>query len=514
MKNSIMTYIILFLINSSFSFGGKVSEKWRNTITYEIFVQSFCDSNGDGIGDIKGMTSKLDYIAGLGAKAIWLMPINPSPSYHKYDVTDYYGIHPDYGTLEDFREFVAESHKRDIKVIIDLVINHSSRQHPWFQEALKDKNSKYFNYYVWMNPDDIQKSNFKIEVGPDTDNRRKWNSVDNYPEQYFTHFGGGMPDLNYDNPELRDEVFKIGRFWLEDVNVDGFRLDAAKHIYPDYRKEDNYAWWKDFYTEMKKSKEDVYLVGEVWSDYKSAAPYLQGLSTVFNFELSGKILDALKNEDTKGLVSAYSRIEEIYKSIDPEYIDATFLTNHDIKRTASVLKNSREKIKLAASLLLTMPGSPYIYYGEELGLPGEKPDLHIREPFLWDIKDNDKCRTKWMEPKYNISVDPLTIQAKDKSSVYNHYLALIAVRNANPVLFYGGIQEIMTEEDELCVFLRSNENDDLLVIHNVSEDQSEWIIPSDYSSFKNTIFSSHSEMIQDNGKIILPPYSTIVLSDR
>ena len=232
--NQIISLSILLLV---LGLSSKAQEKqnvskWPRGITYEIFVQSFADSNGDGIGDINGMTSKLDYLQNLGVEGIWLMPINPSPSYHKYDVADYYNVHPDYGTLDDFKNFVKEAHKRNIKVIIDMVLNHCGRTNRWFQEALKDPNSKYWDYFVWTHKNDPQtKVEGKIISG-DSSNSRRWVKVDGSDYLYYAYFGGSMPDLNYDNPKLREEVFKIGKFWLGEVGIDGFRLDAARHVFP------------------------------------------------------------------------------------------------------------------------------------------------------------------------------------------------------------------------------------------------------------------------------------------
>ena len=208
-----------------------------NAVAYEIFIQSFADSNGDGIGDFQGATAKLDYLAELGIQAVWLMPIMESPSYHKYDVTNYKSIHPDYGTLEDFEVFVQEAHKRGIKVIIDMIINHTGSDHPWFQEAKKGKDNPYRAYYVWADKDSIADQIAKKEIAQDSDNLQQWHAVDGQTseEHYYGYFYGGMPDLNFDSKKVREEIVEIGRFWLEEMDVDGFRLDAAKHIFPDDR---------------------------------------------------------------------------------------------------------------------------------------------------------------------------------------------------------------------------------------------------------------------------------------
>jgi alpha-amylase len=490
----------------------KVSS-WPKGITYQIFVQAFADSNGDGIGDIKGMTAKLDYLADLGVEAVWLMPISPSPTYHKYDVTDYYGIHPDYGTMDDFREFVDEAHKRNIKVVIDLVLNHSSRNHPWFLEALKDPNSKFRDYYVWAHKDDpITKQEGKIIAG-DTDNVIKWNKVKGSDYLYYGYFNGGMPDLNYDNPELREEIFKIGRFWLEDVNIDGFRLDAARHIFPDDRPEDNHQWWVDFREEMKKAKDDVYLVGEVWAEAEIVAPYMKGLNALFNFDMGYAITKAVNEGDEQNLIANHKKIQTYYESVNPDYIDAIFLTNHDQNRIMSELKGNINKAKVASSILLTLPGSPYIYYGEELGMLGVKPDEYIREPFLWDTAHYDPSQTKWIEAKYSneTTVKPLSMQRQDPSSIYNHYKSLINLRNQSKALTYGTLDLTSIDEKEICSFIRTYEDESLLVVHNISDKTIEVGVSEDIKSYDKIAFQTDEEIKVNKEVMVLPAYSTLLL---
>jgi len=229
----ICTILLLSVINILNAQDKQNVSKWPRGITYEIFVQSFADSNGDGIGDIKGMISKLDYLQELGVEGIWLMPMNPSPSYHKYDVSDYYDIHPDYGTLADFKNFVMEAHKRNIKVVMDMVLNHSSNQNPWFKEALKDEHIKYWDYYVWTHKNDpkVQPATVTSADGTQRRVRSNWSAAENSDYLYFSHFGRNMPDLNFDNPKLQQEIFKVGKFWLSEAGVDGFRLDAARHVF-------------------------------------------------------------------------------------------------------------------------------------------------------------------------------------------------------------------------------------------------------------------------------------------
>lgn len=502
------------LITVAHAQGGKSVSEWPRGVTYEIFVQSFADSDGDGIGDIKGMTSKLDYLEDLGVEGIWLMPINPSTSYHKYDVTNYYDIHPDYGTLEDFRNFVKEAHKRNIKVVMDLVLNHSSSKHAWFEDAVNNIDSPYRDFYVWKDKDDPEtKAAGKIIAG-DSNNTNRWNKVEGEEYLYYSYFGGYMPDLNYDNTELREEVYKIGRFWLTDVDVDGFRLDAARHIFPDDRPKDNHQWWIDFRKEMLKAKKEVYLVGEVWAPADVVAPYLEGLPALFNFEMSWEITKALKSGRGDSLAIKHAAITDYYKGVNPDFIDATILSNHDQNRIMSEVSGDLQKGKMAAALLLTLPGSPYLYYGEEIGMLGEKPDELIREPFLWNVKSKDENRTTWIEPENttDASVEPLALQMKDSNSVFNHYKSFLQLRNNSKALTYGELEPVNFNKKEISAFIRSTEGESFLVLHNFSGSPVKISLPPNLKEYRNTVLQSKDAGINSND-LCMPGYSTLILKN-
>lgn len=484
---------------------------WPNGVTYEIFVQSFADSDGDGIGDFNGMISKLDYLEDLGVEAVWLMPIHPSVSYHKYDVMDYYTVHPDYGTMDDFKNFLDAAHERGIKVVIDLVVNHSGNDHPWFHQALEDEDSKYRDYYVWKSNEEIGQIGERAEISGDSDNRHQWHLVEGQDEGYFGFFWSGMPDLNFDNPEVREEIYDIGRFWLMDVGVDGFRLDAAKHIYPDERAEDNHAWWIAFRKEMEAAKEDVYLIGEVWDKAEVVAPYLAGLHAIFNFDMGFAITRAVQNENDTSLVKQNKKIRDFYQSITDDFIDATFTTNHDQNRIMSEVGNDHNKAKMAAALLFTLPGAPYIYYGEEIGMRGKKPDENIREPFMWTKAAQDSFRTSWMEPKYAEDVQPLSLQMKDPNSMYNTYKTLISLRNNSNILTYGNIDTTEITEPGIVSFFRTYNEDRLLVLHNLSNNSIAISFDPDNQYFTNKIFSSNENIKISRDSIRLPAYSTLIM---
>ncbi|MEO1096919.1 MAG: alpha-amylase family glycosyl hydrolase [Bacteroidota bacterium] len=533
MKISHYSFIFLFALflfscsqkaEQVFEKAPTTSSKWPNAVTYEIFVQSFNDSNGDGIGDFKGMTDKVEYLQELGVGAVWLMPIMPSPSYHKYDVTNYRDVHSDYGTMDDFKTFVRKAHEANIKVVIDLVINHSSAEHTWFLKS-KANDPDYREYYVWADKDSVAEQISKKSITGDSDNIRQWHAPDGdiTAEHYYGFFWGGMPDLNFDSDKLRAEIYDIGRFWLDDVGVDGFRLDAAKHIFPDERAADNHAFWIEFKEEMQKVKPDVYLIGEVWASTDISSPYTKGLQALFNFDLAFSIIESLNSEKSKStivsgpswkvldsvsLVSGFIKNQNAFKSYNPDFINATFLSNHDQNRVASMLNNDQDKIKLAASILLTLPGAPYLYYGEELGMLGMKPDEQIREPFLWTAIEKDKGRATWVESKYSTddSIGPLSIQSGNPESIFNHYKTLINLRKASDVLTLGDIKE-MPVSAGIVSFTRGLGGNDVWILHNISSESAQ----VDVGTYKSIIYKSVKEVEIADSQVQLPAYSSVIL---
>lgn len=489
---------------------------WPNGVNYEIFVMSFADGDGDGKGDFNGLTSKLGYLSELGVGGVWLMPIMNSPSYHKYDVTDYKSIDPDYGTIDDFKKFVDEAHKMNIRVIVDLILNHTGSGHPWFQEAVKGKDNKYRDYYVWAKKDSVRDVISKKQVSFDSDNITQWHAVndDTLAEHFYGYFWGGMPDLNFDNPAVKAEFVDIGKFWLSDMKVDGFRLDAAKHIFPTDRAADNHAFWIWFREEMQKIKPDVYLVGEVWSKAEDVAPYLKGLPALFNFDLGYAITAAVSaGRDTTGLIRQYKKIIDYYNSSATNYLDATFLKNHDQNRLLSELKDDEAKARIAAALLMTMPGTPYLYYGEEIGMKGMKPDEYIREPFIWDKDDKDPAQTSWEEPRYSTdkTVVPLALQKTDPKSIYNFYKDWIEYRNDSEALTYGTIELAPMEMNEVVTFFRVSGDEKLFVLHNISD--VEVTVPIDLDELYRLDYSTNPAIELRETEIVMPAYSSAILKN-
>ncbi len=490
---------------------------WPYGVNYEVFVRSFADSNGDGIGDFNGLTAKLDYLKDLGVGGIWLMPIMPSPTYHKYDVTNYMAVDPEYGTEEDFKRLVAEAHKRDIRIIVDLILNHTGSDHPWFKSAISGKDSPYRDYYVWAKKDSIRQLISKKSISLDSDNLRQWHPVqgDTLAEHYYGFFWGGMPDLNFDNEKVKEEFIAIGNYWLKDMNVDGFRLDAAKHIFPDERATDNHAFWVWFREAMQKIKPDVYMVGEVWSSAEHVAPYLNGLPALFNFDMGYAITGVVQaGKDTINLIKKYKSINDYYKKSTEAYIDATFLKNHDQNRILSELKDDVNKAKVAAAILLTLPGTPYVYYGEEIGMKGVKPDEHIREPFLWDTTANDSLRTTWEVPRYSTdqTVVPLEQQQSVDTSLYQFYRKLIRFRNTSDVLTYGNIEEAPIRIEELVSFVRKKDLQKYLVMHNISDVEITIKFEGPLEEFKKIEYSTaYSNIEIEDHVLVLPAYASVVI---
>ncbi|MGA0559887.1 alpha-amylase family glycosyl hydrolase [Larkinella sp. VNQ87] len=490
-------------------------------VHYEIFVRAFCDSNGDGIGDLNGVTSKLDYLRDLGVSAIWLMPINPSPSYHMYDVTDYYGIASEYGTLDDFRRLIREAHQRGIKVILDFVINHTSRQHPWFVEACKSKDNPYHDWYVWMSQQEINSLNIATrEITADSQERNPWHRVPGAPfsEKYYALFWSGMPDLNYDNPAVRAEIYKAGKFWLTEVGVDGFRLDAARHIYPDWEEPKNHQFWEEFGREMESVKPGAYTVGEVWTRAERIAPYFRGLKANFNFDLSLALQEIIgKERDTAGIIPMLLHNHTVFAQVNPQFIDAIMLTNHDQSRIGSVLNGNLSHLKVAANLLLTLPGNPYIYYGEEIGMLGAKPDENIREPFLWDVRKNDKNRSRWRRATYSTdaTVTPLAQQQADPQSLYNHYKRLIHFRNSHPVLNdnLSQLEASGIQHKTVLAFVRRSGQRSVLVLHNLAKRGTEVLIyPQEAAEGRKIVLDTiGSARMVKGGNVRVPGYGCVVL---
>ncbi len=436
---------------------------WNDTVFYEIFVRSFADSDGDGVGDFNGLTASLDYLndgdpattSDLGITGIWLMPINPSPSYHGYDVTDYYDVNPDYGSMEDFQRFLEEAHERGIRVIMDLVLNHTSSHHPWFAKA-QNPNSEHHNWYVWAeNP-----------LGPG------WHSVANGSRYYYGLFWSGMPDLNYENPDVTAQMYAVAAFWLTEVGVDGFRLDAAKHLIEDGLEISNtpatHEWFEDFRVMYKALNPEAITVGEVWDATILMAEYVQGdeFDLAFNFDLAAGYLNAAQSGRS---LPAISPIRMGLPYFLPNQF-APFLTNHDQNRVMSILGGDLDQAKLAAALLLTGPGTPFIYYGEEIGMLGMKPDEDIRTPMQWSAETGGGFTTgeAWHDLNQDYTQKNVANQTDDSSSLLWWYRTLIQLRNQHAALRVGETLLVDSGNHGVYAILRASEGETILVVINLT----------------------------------------------
>ncbi len=429
---------------------------WNEAVFYEIFVRSFYDTDGNGIGDFNGITQKLDYLESLGITAIWLMPIHPSPSYHGYDVVNYYNVNYEYGTMDDFKNLLNEAHKRDIKIIIDLVLNHTSSQHPWFKGANSDPNSQYHDYYVWS------------ETGEGDGGWHQGNQG-----YYFGLFWEGMPDLNYNNPQVTADMLKVTDYWLTEIGVDGFRVDAAKHLIEADGKRENtpatHEWLKGFYTAYKQQNPQAYTIGEVFGAGSSTIKSYTGdqLDHIFNFEMSSGFVNSVNGGANSGVTSAF---KFAFQDM-PDFNYATFLTNHDQNRVMSVFNGDVGKAKAAATLLLTSPGTPFIYFGEEIGMTGKKPDEDIRVPMQWSNTENAGFTTgpPWRALNANYETVNVEVELEDPNSLLNHYQTLIQLRKENPALLSGNATLIDTGNSAVFALLRQSSDESILIIVNLGD---------------------------------------------
>ena len=407
---------------------------------YELFVYSFCDSDGDGIGDFKGAISKLDYLTELGINGIWLMPVHPSQSYHKYDVADYYQIDQVYGTLEDFRDFLAACEERDIHVIMDLVLNHTGNDHEWFETACDYLRSlpagaepsveecPYVGYYYFSR---------ELSSGYHEVTGSEW--------YYEGKFSPHMPDLDLANGLVRQEITAIMEYWLG-MGVAGIRLDAVKEFYSGNTPAnvEVLSWIQETASSIK---EDVYLVAECWDSFSALCEYYtSGMTSFFNFPFGnsdGVIMDTLRGAGRASAVEKYARTLEkahtSYAEGNPNYIDAPFLSNHDVGRIASFCARDEYKTKLAGAMNLMMSGSAFIYYGEEIGMVGGGNDPSKRAPMYWNVaRDNGTTNPPpECELPESYPFGSLEEQLYDDNSVYNYYRQLIAIRKALPVISHG-----------------------------------------------------------------------------
>lgn len=444
-----------------------------NRTYYEIFPASFYDSNGDGMGDLDGITEKIPYLTSLGVEGIWLMPIHPSPSYHKYDVTDYMAVADGYGTVDSLRTLADALHAEDMTLLLDMVINHTSSQHPWFLSAIQSlpippcsedvcaldptcrAHNPYIDYY-----------HFAEEAIPG------WHTVPGAPGWYYEGgFTYEMPDLNLDSPNVRAEIHTICAFWLAQ-GVDGFRLDAVLHYFGEDIPQ-NIAFLTWLMEDLRAMNPEIYVVGEAWKDAGTIGRYYEsGISSLFNFPFSGAdgaIVKAIR--EGKGAIFAQKAADwQAIWAAHEGASDAPFLSNHDNARIAGTLMRDPQKLKMAASLYLTLPGSPFLYYGEELGMTGSGRDENKRLPMLWDAPDSPgACLPPAAADQEATFLASVEASLADDTSLLAHYQTLLAIRKAHPALRTGTIAVLDTGISALCAYALTEGEDTVTVLHNVSK---------------------------------------------
>lgn len=588
-------------------------------ITYQLLVYSFADSDGDGIGDFKGIESRLDYLKELGVQALWLSPIHPSPSYHCYDVEDYYGVNPKFGTEEDFKSLLQKAHGKGIKIYIDYVLNHSSSTNPWFVEGKSNPESKYRSYYHFS---ETQKSGYASTVsgtdpgrinvkftlkcnstgtpqtlkaekvasivnsgspksgkylwygdgemlefysaGNDTytlsleletswgvlvrtstsewgakkfgatgasSNKLVWGVPLNLKSNseydilmpwmgniwYQAVFDATMPDLNYgpasacEQSETFKDICAAADKWIQ-MGVDGFRLDAVKHIYDNENSDENPTFLAKFYEHCNATYKsaggqgDIYMVGEMWSEPDLVAPYYKGLPAFFEFAFWDRLVEGINSFKGSDFASTISGYHGKYTAVRSNAIAATKLTNHDQDRAGSLLGRNQDKMKLAAAVLLTAGGEPYIYQGEELGYWGTRAggDAYVRTPILWtsDISSAASGDLGGQVDKSMLSAGiSVENQAKDDNSMLNVYRRLGVLRDSCPALAKGDFTPyIGISQPSIAAWYRSLGSQKVLVLHNFGVSQTSVNISG--NDLSNLVFANGNVSVNGNSVTI------------
>lgn len=532
MKKKILAGIMAGMLLAGGLPGNVYGAEAHSKTVYEVFVYSFYDSDGDGIGDLKGLTEKLDYIndgdastdTDLGCDGIWLMPIMPSTTYHKYDVTDYMNVDKEYGSLEDFKALVKECHDRGIRVYIDLVMNHTSSGHPWFQEAAEYMKTlpeggkpeaaecPYVDYY-----------NFSDHA------QAGYNKLAGTGWYYESRFWSEMPDLRLDNPAVRKEFEKIVDFWLE-LGADGFRLDAAKEYYSDKTAEnvEVLSWFNQM---VKEKKEDAYIVAEVWSDMETYGKYYEsGIDSCFDFAFAGNegiIADTVKrvpDYNASSYGKALVNLQEILDSQKGMPVDAPFYTNHDMARGAGYYsgEDSEKQTKIAQAMNLTMSGSAFLYYGEELGMKGSGKDENFRAPMYWskDKEAEGMCHGPKDMTSIKMKYGSLEEQAQDETSVYHYVKEAVRLRNTYPEITEGtvSLEEGLSGEN-VCAVRKTCGDSEILLLYNISGGEETVDLSGAAVSGRDVSNLQITEMLLTDekqpklagGVLTLPPYAVVLM---
>jgi trehalose synthase len=529
------------------------NEPWyKNAVFYEISVRAFKDSNGDGRGDLRGLTEKLDYLQTLGVDCIWIMPIYPSPlNDDGYDIAEYYSVDPAYGSLDDLKVLIEAAHQRNIRLVMDLVLNHTSDAHPWFQAARADKHSPYRDYYVWSDTNEKYKDARIIFVDTETSN---W-TWDEQAGQYFWHrFYSSQPDLNFDNPKVQDEMLNVARFWL-DLGIDGFRADAVPYLFErEGTNCENLPETHVYLKKLRKFMDEHYperiLLCEANQWPEDVRPYFgdgDEFHMGFHFPIMPRIYMALKKGRFKDMQQIMQRTPPI-----PENCQwCTFLRNHDEltlemvteeerqwmwkeyapeprmklnlgirRRLAPLLDNNRRKIELANSLLFTLPGAPIVYYGDEIGM-GDNLDLFdrngVRTPMQWDDSPNAGFTnvTPFAElVKGDLSYHKINVasQINDPDSLFRSVKRMIAMRKKHEAFGSSSMQWVDAGNPHVAAYLRQHGQDTMFILNNLSGTEQTLHIPKDQQAAYLDLFGAHPVTLTE--ELTLPPYSYLWLQKQ
>ncbi len=486
----------------------------NSRVFYHIFVGSFSDSNGDGTGDLRGIINRLDYIndgdpdsgLSLGVDGIWLSPIFRSPSYHKYDTTDYYTIDADFGTMDDLKELAAKCHERGIKLILDLVINHTGSHNQWFVDfrnahVTGDTSSPYYDFFSWNDTGSTGGRTFS-----------KLGSSDHY---YECNFSGDMPELNYDNPAVYDTMLGVAKYYLNDIGVDGFRFDAAKYIYFGEHSR-SVEFWKKYMADLRAVKPDIFTVAEVWDSDSVTSLYAPAIDC-FDFTMS-QVDGLISSTAKKGSVNGFTSYTEYYiNSIRKERSDAnliSFIANHDTDRAAGYMTYASGYAKMAASLYLLAPGSSFIYYGEEIAMKGSRgssnTDANRRLAMLWgdgDTVKNPKGSTFETDKQTNGTVADMSGNA---DSLYSHYKRLILIRKANPEIASGDYHALVVPDTNAGGFVSTRNGRSVAVFHNTTGST----VTIDLSSLKYTDGSPITAFFDPSSAELIETIYSSMTTDR
>ena len=447
-----------------------VQTKDQARVFYEIFVGSFSDSDADGIGDLRGIINRMDYLndgdpnsgRSLGVEGIWLTPIFKSPTYHKYGVTDYYTIDPKFGTMDDLKDLIAICHERNVKLILDLTINHSGNLCEWFSNFVLahrqgDTESEFYNFYSWCGP------NRSGETG------HRYHQIAGCEDSYECNFAESMPEFNMDDEAARQALLDVARYYLS-MGIDGFRFDAAKYVYfGDNRRSAEFMKW--YMDELRSEYPDMYAVSEVWDSDGVTDLYYP--ANCFNFTVSqagGLIASTAKSGPVGTYTSYVERYIQRVRSLNPDALYVPFIANHDTDRAAGYLTVASGQMKMAANLYILGNGSPFIYYGEELGMRGSRgastTDANRRLAMVWH--DGDTVKNP-VGSDYDKQVEQgVAEQIRDEGSLYTYYKKLIMIRHANPEIARGEYKAYAVPDSKIGGFFATYEGSTVLVLHNTT----------------------------------------------